>query len=155
MTDQNTPVGPQLDQELRDVFLAQGKAASLLGKKYAEVELPEALVELTMVHASQLNGCAACLTTHVPAARKAGVSQEKLDILPAWREVDVFDAQEKAALELCEALTLLPRGRRHADAPVQAAEHFTDGQLVALEWAIIMINTYNRISIASGHGPTG
>ncbi|MDO5453443.1 MAG: carboxymuconolactone decarboxylase family protein [Corynebacterium sp.] len=153
MTDQKSPVGPQLDRELRDVFLAQGKVAALLSEKYAEVDLSEEIVELAMVHASQLNGCAACLAVHMPAARKAGVSQEKLDILPAWREVDVFDAQEKAALELCEALTLLPRGKRLADAPVQAAEHFTDGQLATLEWAIIMINTYNRISIASGHGP--
>jgi alkylhydroperoxidase family enzyme len=30
---------------------------------------------------------------------------------------------------------------------------FTEEQVSALEWAIVLINAYNRISIGSGHPP--
>ena len=35
--------------------------------------------------------------------------------------------------------------------PEAAAEVFSDEQLTAIEWTIVLINSFNRISIASGH----
>lgn len=153
MSDSTPAHGPYLDKFFPEVYKSLNKVAGQIRKIYPDVDLSTALIELISVRASQLNGCAACLSIHVPAARRAGVSEAQLDVLPAWREVDLFDDQEKAALELCEELTLLPPGRRHADAAVRAGRYFAEEQVAALEWAIIMINTYNRISIASGHPP--
>lgn len=130
-----------------------GQTAGAIGKAIAEVGIDTQLVELAYVRASQINGCAACLSVHVPEALKAGVSQEKLAVLPAWREIDVFSQKERAALDLAEELTSLPSLQRNGDAVVRALEVFTDEEVAALEWAIILINTYNRISIASGHPP--
>lgn len=130
-----------------------GQTAGAIGKAIAEVGIDTQLVELAYVRASQINGCAACLSVHVPEALKAGVSQEKLAVLPAWREIDVFSQKERAALDLAEELTSLPSLQRNGDAAVRALEVFTDEEVAALEWAIILINTYNRISIASGHPP--
>ena len=58
---------------------------------------------------------------------------------------------ERAALRLAETLTRLDDvGERHA-AVAAAGEHFSDEQLSALEWTIVLINTFNRVSIASHH----
>lgn len=145
---------PNLATFYPEVFKAQGKVIGQLRKVYPEVDLSEALVELVSVRVSQLNGCAACLATHVPGALKAGVEQDKLDVLPAWRELlGYFSEQEYAALELAEEITLLPRGNRHSEAARKACGVFAEEQVAALEWAIIMINAYNRISIMSEHQP--
>ena len=158
MTD-NAPTpapkhGPYLDKSFPQIAKAQNNVVTQLKKVYPEVDLGRDLIELAMVRVSQINGCGACLSVHVPAARRAGVPQNKLDVLPAWRELDgYFSEQEYAALELAEEITLLPAGRRHADAPLRAMKVFAEEQVAALEWAIIHINTYNRISIFSGHPP--
>ena len=54
---------------------------------------------------SQINGCAYCLHMHAPEARKAGISQEKLDVPAAWRESPAFEVRERAALGWAESLT--------------------------------------------------
>lgn len=147
------PHGPYLDKFFPDVYSLLAKTNSRIRQIYKEVDLPSDLIELVCVRASQLNGCATCLSIHVPAARAAGVSDIKLDVLAAWRETDLFNPAERAALELCETLTLLPEGQRSADAPLRAMSVFAEEQVAALEWCIVLINTFNRISIASGHPP--
>ena len=103
------------------------------------------------IAASYQAGCAACLSSHVPAARKAGVSQRRLDLLPAWRDLDAFGDQERAALRLAETLTRLDDTRERAEAVAAAAEFFDADQIAALEWTIVLINSFNRVSIASHH----
>ena len=44
---------------------------------------------------------------HLRDARKAGESQERLDLVAVWREAPLFTARERAALAWTEALTLL------------------------------------------------
>ena len=43
----------------------------------------------------------------MPGARKAGESQERLDLVGAWREAPVFSERERAALAWTEAVTLV------------------------------------------------
>ena len=45
------------------------------------------------------------------AAREAGVSQGRLDLLPAWRELDAFGDAERAA----EIAAMAPDGAKDAD----------------------------------------
>src|SRR5699024_3630852 len=119
----------------REVYRQLVRTAVASREASTAAGLDEALLEMVNVRVSQINGCVACLGTHVPAARKAGVTQQRLDLLAAWRDLDGFTAAEKAALRLAETL----------------AEHFSDEQLSALEWTIVLINTFNRVSIASHH----
>ncbi len=142
---------PYLDKFYPDLYRSLGEVARELRSTFREVDLPASLTELVNVRVSQINGCAACLSIHAESARRAGVEQVKLDVLPAWREVDDFDEKEKAALELAEILTVLPPGQNHSRAALVACEVFAEEQVAALEWGIIVINAYNRISIASGH----
>lgn len=123
-------------------------------REYADGNgIDRALAELINVRASQLNGCVACLNQHLPAAREAGVPEQKLDLLTAWRDAELYDDRERAALGLAEALTALPDPEEHDRAYDAAAAVFDDAELAALQWTIIAINAFNRVSIASGHQP--
>ena len=74
------------------------------------VELPEQLRNLVALRASQINGCAFCLDMHWKDARASGESEERLYSLDAWRESPLYDERERAALALCEAMTLISDG---------------------------------------------
>src|ERR1700678_2152026 len=80
-------------------------ALSALSKAVDDSGLEKALTELIKIRASQVNGCAFCVQFHLNAARKAGVSQTKLDLVAVWRDTGVFSAHERAALAWTEALT--------------------------------------------------
>ncbi|WP_428831953.1 carboxymuconolactone decarboxylase family protein [Gulosibacter sediminis] len=69
---------------------------------------PRSLVELVNVRVSQMNGCARCLSVHVPAAREASVDEAKLHLASVWREAGVFSDVERAGLEIAELTTELP-----------------------------------------------
>jgi len=72
--------------------------------------LPAATRQLVEIQASQINGCAVCLDMHVKDAAHAGESQQRLNMVAAWREATVFTQAERAALDLAE------QGTRLADA---------------------------------------
>ncbi|ANE04597.1 carboxymuconolactone decarboxylase family protein [Corynebacterium crudilactis] len=142
--------GPYIDKFFPEPYKNMLELTKTLRKIYPDVDLPTSLIELINVRVSQINGCGTCLSVHVPAARKAGVPEKKLDALAAWQMVDEFSEQEKAALQLAESLTLLNSREGHLAARI-ACDVFAEEQVAALEWSIIAINAFNRISIASGH----
>lgn len=106
------------------------------------------LVELVKVRASQINGCAHCIHVHAGKAVAAGESHARLLLLDAWREAQVFSERERAALAWCEALTLVTDGHVPDDVYAEAQAVFGDAELAALTSAIVVINAWNRISIA-------
>lgn len=108
-----------------------------------------ALRAIVEARASQINGCAFCLAMHLDEARDAGVEQIKLDALAAWRDVTSFDARERAALELTEAVTrVADRGRVDDVVLARARGQFDDGALTTLLQVIALINAFNRINVA-------
>ena len=118
---------------------------------HARGDLDPRLRELIRVRASQLNGCAYCLSVHNEDARKAGEEQIRLDTLAGWREAgDLFGERERAALGLVDAVTLMrdPGVAYDAAAQVFAAEEL-DGVL----WQAIVINAWNRQAIATHSRP--
>jgi AhpD family alkylhydroperoxidase len=106
-----------------------------------------ALVETRV---SQINGCAFCLAMHNDEARRAGVPQAKLDTVAAWRDDPAFTEEEAAALELAEAMTRIADGRRVPDDTWdRARKQFDDAALAALVEVVAIINTFNRINVAT------
>ena len=69
-------------------------------------------------------------------------------LLPAWREVDAFDDQERAALALAEAVTRVADTHVPRDAWKPAAALFCEAELGALLWEAIVANAWNRLCIA-------
>jgi AhpD family alkylhydroperoxidase len=106
------------------------------------------LQELVKIRASQINGCAFCLHMHLRDARKAGESQERLDLVSAWREAPVFSARERAALAWTEAVTLLADSHVPDDVYAAARAEFSEPELVDLTMAVVAINGWNRLMVA-------
>ena len=114
-----------------------------------QVELDPRLRELVNVRASILNGCAYCIDMHTKLARRAGESEQSLHAVAAWHEAAFFDAKERAALALTDAVTLI--ADQHVPAAVwdEASAHFEPDELAHLVWAITVINAWNRIAITT------
>ena len=110
--------------------------------------LEETLLHIVDLRASQMNGCAFCVDMHWKDARHSGVSEQKLSLVPVWREAPFFTDRERAALEWTEAVTFI--AAKHVPDEVYriAREQFSEEELVNLTVAIGMINTWNRLSIA-------
>lgn len=120
--------------------------------------LEKDLTELVKLRASQLNGCAFCLKIHLGIARKAGVPQEKLDLLAAWRDAGLFSPREQAALAFTEELTLLggkgASGEGASEATWSAVRAaFSEGEAMHLMVTIAGINAWNRIGIGLKFAP--
>ncbi|QRV02130.1 carboxymuconolactone decarboxylase family protein [Arcanobacterium phocisimile] len=143
---------PYIDVEMPSVYNAMEGVAVALSSAFDDVDLSRTIVELAYVRASQLNGCSTCLSVHVPRALSVGVSQQQIDLLPSWRHAKkVYSDAEKMAIELAEVITRLPEDASYEELLTRAREHFTKEQLVALEWGIIAINAFNRVSVVSQH----
>ena len=112
--------------------------------------LPEKLLELVHLRASQINGCSVCVDMHPKIAKKVGETDERLFCVAAWRDAPYFTEGERAALALTEALT---RISDRAD-PVpdaiwgEADKQFGEQELAALILAIANINVWNRLNVA-------
>ncbi|MDO5622163.1 MAG: carboxymuconolactone decarboxylase family protein [Paracoccus sp. (in: a-proteobacteria)] len=123
------------------------QAMMALEEAVKNLSIAPPLRELVKVRVSQINGCAYCLNLHLPEARAAGVSQQKLDVLAAWRESPAFDASERAALGWAEALTRLEAtGAPDADYDALASA-FDEQQRVELTLLINTINGWNRFAV--------
>lgn len=112
--------------------------------------LPEKLLELVHLRASQINGCSVCVDMHPKLAKRAGETEERLFCVAAWRDTPYFTEAERAALALTEAVTRLS----DRDDPVpdavwnEADKHFDEHELAALVLAIAAINVWNRLNVA-------
>jgi AhpD family alkylhydroperoxidase len=116
--------------------------------------LDRPLAELVRIRASQLNGCAYCLDAHSRDARAGGEAEQRIYLLPAWRETPrLYTDRERAALALTEAVTLLTEGHVPDEVYARAAEHFPDAELSQLISQIIMINAWNRVGVTTRLGP--
>ncbi|HEX3488076.1 MAG TPA: carboxymuconolactone decarboxylase family protein [Streptosporangiaceae bacterium] len=111
--------------------------------------LPATTQELIKIRASQINGCAGCLDMHTKDAAHAGETQERLNMIAAWREATVFTDAERAALELTEQGTRIADGAGGVsdEAWTSAAKFYDEDQLVALVCLVALINTYNRLNV--------
>ncbi|PIF31073.1 AhpD family alkylhydroperoxidase [Flavobacterium sp. 9] len=105
--------------------------------------------ELIKIRASQINGCAYCINMHTADGRKHGITEQKIYLLNAWREADVYTEEEKAILALTEQVTLITN---HISDEVyqNAANLFDDKYLAEIILLIITINSWNRLAIATG-----
>ena len=103
---------------------------------------------LLAIRASQINGCAFCLHMHMRDARKAGETQERLEVVSAWREAPLFTDRERAALAWAEAVTLVANSHVPDEVYEAARAEFTEQELVDLTMAAVAINGWNRLMVA-------
>lgn len=113
------------------------------------------LYEFIKIRASQINGCAFCLDMHTEDLQKLGETQQRINLISVWREAhDIFTDEEKAVLELTEAVTLISNGGVPQDLYEKVRQFFNEKQYIDLIMAINTINCWNRIAIATGMYPS-
>ena len=110
--------------------------------------IEEPLLHLVKLCASYLNGCAFCVDMHTKDARAGGETEQRLYAIPVWRETPFFTPRERAALAWTEAVTKLGREGVPDEAYDEARAHFSEADLVKLTMAVVVINGWNRLSIA-------
>lgn len=114
----------------------------------ARSPIDKKLLHLIEYRVSQINGCAYCLDMHSKDLRHVGETEQRIYLLSAWRESDLFTAREKAALAWAEAVTTLPEHQVPEEVYQTAKNEFSDDELLDLTLAVTAINTWNRFNIA-------
>jgi len=114
----------------------------------SQKRLEHSLLKLVEIRASQINGCAYCLDMHTKDARAAGETEQRIYALSAWRETPFFTDRERAALEWAEAVTLVAETRVPDDVYEQVRQQFSEEELVELTFAVIVINSWNRLQVS-------
>lgn len=128
---------PELTEKLTDLTLAVKNGA-----------LEKGLLSLVEIRASQINGCAFCVDMHIKEATILGERPLRLHHVAIWQESPLFDARERAALAWTEAVTNLAPGGVQDDIYDKVREHFSERELVDLTYMVMVINAWNRASIA-------
>lgn len=106
---------------------------------------------LIKLRASQVNGCAYCVAMHARELRALGEDDRRIDLLPVWREADVYDDREQVALEWTEEVTMLADGGATEDLLDALRDEFDDQEIVDLTMTIIAINAWNRLAVPFGY----
>ncbi|MFK4547771.1 AhpD family alkylhydroperoxidase [Streptomyces tendae] len=144
-----------IDKQSPEAYTALRATAEAVRGVAAAAGLDRSLVELVNIRVSQLNACAYCLNAHTRTALRGGETTQRLGVLPAWRDTELFSPAERAALALAEATT------RPADAGAQSAAYaqargvLSEDQISAVIWVAISINAFNRVSVLSKHPVRG
>ena len=131
-----------------------GQAMLALQQQVETSGLEHSLLELVKIRTSQINGCAYCLDMHTKDARALGETEQRIYALNAWRETPFFTERERAALEWAEALTRISVDQVPDSVYDAVAPFFSEEELVALTFASVAINGWNRLAI-SFRAPVG
>ncbi|MEO3762306.1 carboxymuconolactone decarboxylase family protein [Streptomyces sp. B5E4] len=140
-----------IDKQSPKAFHALVQVSEVVRATASEAGLERTTVELINLRVSQLNGCAYCLDAHTRAALRAGESPQRLGILSAWRDTDLFTPSERAALALAEATTDPVDAATRVSAIEATRQVLSEDQISAAIWVAVTINAFNRVSIMSKH----
>jgi AhpD family alkylhydroperoxidase len=125
------------------------QAMGRLGAAAGHGPLDRRLRELVRVQTSLLNRCAYCVDMHTKDARNLGETEQRLYALAVWRDVPYFTDRERAAFDLCEAVTVLTRAGVPDAVWANAVDQFDEAELAHLLATIVTSNAWNRIGIAA------
>lgn len=105
--------------------------------------------ELIKIRASQINGCAFCIDMHTKDARKYGETEQRIYLLNAWRETNLYTEEERSILALTEEITQISQHGVSDETYDRAVELFGEQTLAQIIMAVIAINAWNRIGVTT------
>jgi len=146
-----------LRPELRELY------AAFYGKLWDEELLPASLLDLCRLRVAQLHDCESELAVR---HADAGVSDAQVAALSDWQSSDLFDVQERAALQLAEKMPWQHHDLTD-DEYAALQEHFGEAGVVALTIGVALFDANCRLRLvfdtepapveasapASGQGP--
>ncbi|WP_212001855.1 carboxymuconolactone decarboxylase family protein [Chitinophaga sp. HK235] len=128
------------------------EALSGLEKYLHTTQLSEIEKGLIKVRASQINHCAYCINMHTVDAVRDGENAQRLFLLDAWRETNLFSEEEKIMLQLTEEITLIHQQGVTAETYNKALTILGEIKLAQVLMAVIAINAWNRLAITAEMG---
>ena len=134
---------------LQNVQPAAYKAMYGLETYLATTQLTKTQKELIKIRASQINGCAFCIDMHTKDAVKNGETTQRIFLLNAWRETDLFTEEEKVLLAVTEEITLISQQGLTEQTYQKAKQYFTEEFIAQVIVAVVTINAWNRIAIST------
>ena len=159
------PLPPEHTPELTDAFEASRKRMGFIPnsqlimqrvprmvKAYAQLaaaiwdpngSLPMELKRLISYVASRSAGCQYCMAHTAEGAAKHGVAQRKLDAVWDYRTSPLFDAAERAALDVAIAAGCVPNAVTD-EMFSELRKHWSDEQVVEIVGVIAMFGFLNR-----------
>lgn len=105
--------------------------------------------ELIKIRASQINGCAFCINMHTQDALKQGESNQRIFLLNAWRETDLYSEEEQVILAITEEVTLIANNGLSDATYLKAEKLFDKNYIAQIIMAVVTINAWNRIAIST------
>lgn len=112
-------------------------------------QLSKTNMELIKIRASQINGCAFCINMHTKEALENGETNQRIFLLNAWREAGLFTEEEKVILLMTEEITLIHNKGLSNETYRKAIHYFDKNYISQIIMAIVTINAWNRIAVAT------
>jgi AhpD family alkylhydroperoxidase len=125
------------------------KAIYALERYMATTQLSKKHKELIKIRAYQINGCAFCIDMHTKDAIKNGETVQRIFLLNAWRETDLFTEEEKLILAITEEVTLIHDQGLTSETYKKAAQVFDEKYIAQILMAVATINVWNRIAVST------
>ena len=112
-------------------------------------QLSKTHLELIKIRASQINRCAFCINMHTADALKHGETNQRIFLLNAWKETELFTEEEKVVLTMTEEITLLHQHGLSDETYKKAEVLFDKNYMAQIIMAIVTINAWNRIAVST------
>ena len=112
-------------------------------------QLSKTHLELIKIRASQINRCAFCINMHTADALKHGETNQRIFLLNAWKETELFTDEEKVVLAMTEDITLLHQQGLSDETYKKAETIFDKNYMAQIIMAIVTINAWNRIAVST------
>jgi len=110
--------------------------------------------EMIKIRASQINGCAYCVSSHARDARKLGETEQRIYLMSVWREApNVFTEEEQLILAITEEVTLINQHGLSNELYEKAIKLFGQEKTAQIIMTVITINCWNRIGVALNMHP--
>ncbi|NEB08142.1 carboxymuconolactone decarboxylase family protein [Streptomyces coelicoflavus] len=113
--------------------------------------VPQTTLALVHLRCSQINGDSFCVSGDAQRAKEAGLSEEKLLAVGAWRDAPFYTEAERVALALAEAGTrLADRSEPLPDELWQeATKHYGEKELASVLLTIAVTNLFSRLNVTT------
>ncbi|MEV8340907.1 carboxymuconolactone decarboxylase family protein [Streptomyces niveus] len=145
------PMGPRLSEDPTKLVPELTEVSAALFKAVGNGSVPRTTISLVHLRAGQIVRNTYLTVLHTGFLRKAGAPEEQITSVASWQDSPYFDAAERAALALVEAV-LQPsaHGERVPDELyAQVAAEYDDKALATLMNAIGQVSFFMAIALVA------
>jgi AhpD family alkylhydroperoxidase len=138
--------------KINEVDPAAYKAMYAFEVYLSNIQLTKSQKDLIKIRSSQINKCALCIDMHCKEALEHGENLQRIFLIHAWRETNLFTEEEKALLAITEEVTLIHNNGVSDETYRKTKQYFNENQIAQIIMAVVAINAWNRIAVSTNMG---